>query len=258
MNRRSIVCLVTALSLAACETPRYQGPMVQGLPNGFIGEPEAGHQRELFSDRILERDAYVVTASTDFSGITRADVVAEQEETRASRADPSVSYGPIEDLRIDDRPAWAWMEETRDERGLHNMDYRAVVDYDSVSYAIEFITGDPWWKTRPDSIRAVTQSFAIGRVKWNVPLLAGSVVIGGILLRLLWERVGGKKPSQNYNLKTYKKPEETDDAESDDPSPGTGAPESDAGARPLRSEGPGSDPPDPASGGSAPGGERNL
>ena len=255
MIRRSIVCLVIALAASACETPRYPGPMVQGLPRGFIGEPEAGHQRELFSDRILERDAYVVTAATDFSGIyirklrggtTRADVVAEQAEARTTRADPDVSYGPIEDLRIDDRPAWGWMEETRDAGGLQFMDYRAVVDYDSVSYAIEFITGDPWWKIRPDSMRAVTQSFAIGRVKWNVGLLAGGAVVGIILLRLVWGRIGAKKPGQDYNLKSYKKPEPDEGSSAGGGSPG--------GARPD----PEPAPPAPDSGQTGSEGGRNL
>jgi len=252
--RRAIACLTVLLASTACEVPRYQGPMVQALPDGFIGEPEAGYQRELFRDRILERDAYVVTASTEFSGIyirkldgntMRTDVVAAQEAARASRNDPQVSYGPIEDIRIDGRAAWAWMEETRDPNGLQFVDYRAVVPYDSISYAIEFVTGDPWWKTRPDSMRAVTQSFAIGRVEWNMPFVIGSVVVLALLLRSFAGKFGGKVPGQDYNLKTYKKPEKEGE-----PGPGKGGP---ASAEPLAG-GPEGAPVE----GSPPGGERNL
>ena len=47
-----------------------------------------------------------------------------------------------------------------------------LVPYDTISYAVEFLTGDPSLKIRPDSLRTIVASFAIGKATWNVPLLA--------------------------------------------------------------------------------------
>jgi hypothetical protein len=136
--------------------------------------------------------------TTDFSGIyirahpgttTRRDVeeararAAEQEAGRGKR----VTFGDVEDAMIDGRASWGWLEEERDDRGLQYVEYRAVIPYDTITYTVEFATGDPSWKVKPDSMRVAVLSFAYGQTVWNkgliTLLLVGTVLGVGLLIR---------------------------------------------------------------------------
>ena len=60
-----------------------------------------------------------------------------------------MAYGDIETVSIDGRTGWAWMEVWR-ENGLHEVRYHVAVPYDTITYTVDFTTGDPKFKIRPD------------------------------------------------------------------------------------------------------------
>jgi hypothetical protein len=114
-------------------------------------------------------------------GLGIEEVAAAQDAARGVPVNQEVTYGEIEALTIDGRTAWGWAERLQTaERGLDWVAYRTVVSYDTVSYAIEFYSGDPATKlAAPDTLRAVIATFAIGETTWNIPLIA---LLAGVLL----------------------------------------------------------------------------
>jgi len=175
--------LAAMLALAACDVPNFEGPQIQEPPQGFLLAPDSHQQRRLFPERELVFHAAWVESIDDFSTIYIdghrgalgfEDVVAAREEARRVADDPDVRFGEVEPLRVDGRDAWGWSERVEtDRRGLVWVAYRAVVPYDTISYAIEFYSGDPSIKREaPDTLKAIISTFAIGRTTYNIPLIA--------------------------------------------------------------------------------------
>jgi hypothetical protein len=98
-----------------------------------------------------------------------------------------VAFGEIESLQVDGRTALGWGETWRlGNGGLQYVVFRAAVPYDTITYAIAFLTGEPGLKSRPDSLRTIVASFAVGKTTWNMPLimiLAGVALLVGNLAR---------------------------------------------------------------------------
>lgn len=238
MTRSFLGMLLGLLALTACDAPRFEGPMVQALPNGFIREPTAQQDHEIFPDReAVTKDAYVVFADMEFSGIyirkhaggtTRQDIEDARTAAAAVEAPEGVRYGNVEEILVDGNAAWGWMEELHDERGLQSIEYRTVIPYaDSVTYTVEFTSAKYNWTSRPDSMRLIATSFAIGKVEWNYPLI-GMVLIGGyFLLSFMWNRVKIKNPSTNYTLGQISRPDPEDESPGTPPDPAETSPESD-------------------------------
>lgn len=90
----------------------------------------------------------------------------------------------LEDIRIDGRPGWGWLE-THIYRGeVASLELKAVVPYDTVTYAVEFYASHPEWVDEA-RLREVMGTFAVGRTELNVPLLALVLVVllaGGALV----------------------------------------------------------------------------
>jgi len=169
--------------------------------------------------------------------LTVDDVVTAQEGVRSNTVDPDTKFGAIEALTIDGRDAWGWeerVESTR--RGLVDVAYRAVIPYDTITFAIEFVSGEPKWKAvSPDSLRTIVSSFAIGKTTWNLPLigmLMGVVLLAGSLLRTRARERDQRLRS--INLVTFKK-EEDDDSEG---GTGAGTASAPSGAAPAAGGGP--------------------
>ncbi len=192
----SAASLVLVCALAACEMPRFEGPQIQGPPPGFTLQPDTRLDRVLLGDRpVIGHDTWVRAQWGEFSGIyinahAGPTGIEEVEAAREAaldrppaRSDQVRDFGQVERLRIDGREAFGWPEIVRsDARGVKYVAYRAVVPYDTVSYAVEFVSGDPAFKMRPDSLRSVVASFAVGRTEYNLPLI---LVVAGILVFLL-------------------------------------------------------------------------
>jgi hypothetical protein len=187
------------LFVAACSIPDFQGPQVQKPPPAFTMNSSTFQERRMFPDRdIVHHDAWVEASGGNFSGIyinghagviARSDVVAAREAAIQAATGRRAEFGEVEEVLLDDRTAWGWGENWRqDDGGLEFVVFRAAVPYDTISYAIDFLTGDPSLKSRPDSLRTVVASFAVGRTTWNIPLLAIGAGAALLLFNMLRKR----------------------------------------------------------------------
>jgi hypothetical protein len=158
---------------------------------------EAVEDLPMFPDRaVVHHDAWVEASWGNFSGIYinghpgvlgRDEVDGARRQAIAATAGKRVEFGEIESLQADGRTAWGWGETWRLENGgLQYVVFRAAIPYDTITYAVDFITGDPGLKIRPDSLRTIVASFAVGKTTWNVPLIlivAGVVLLGVSVMR---------------------------------------------------------------------------
>ena len=215
--------VLVPLVAAGCDLPRFHGPQIQSPPPAFTMNPEADQQRRIFPElQPIHHDAWVEASGGNFSGIYidgyRGVLTTEQIEGARQAAiaayEPHVEVTELEPLRIDGRAAWGWTELWRPPgRGLVWVAYRAVIPYDTISYAVEFIAGDPGLKVRPDSLRTIVASFAVGRTQWNFPLIA--IVAGAVLFLVAFVRKKREEAAQrarSITLKKIPKPEKPEAA----------------------------------------------
>jgi TRAP-type C4-dicarboxylate transport system permease small subunit len=84
-----------------------------------------------------------------------------------------------------------------------------MVPYDTITYAIEFHSGEPGLKREPDTLRIIVASFAVGETTWNFPLIAVFVGMTLFLLNTLINRSKEKATRlQSINFVTIKKDDE--------------------------------------------------
>lgn len=223
MTRRANRALAISLlaATASCQVPRFEGPQIQDPPDGFLIQDESFLVRRAFPDHELA--FHTAWVHTDMSGVsviyinghpgqlTLEDVMDAQEGVQAAATDPDRRFGAIEPLTIDGREAWGWEERVAStRRGLVDVAYRAVIPYDTITFAIEFESGEPKWKAgSPDSLRAVVATFGIGRTTYNVPQIAMGV--GAVLLLVSVLRARRKERDQRLrgiNLVKIERPEE--------------------------------------------------
>jgi hypothetical protein len=203
MNDTSRPVWATAIllvaSLSACEMPRFDGPQIQHPPPAFTLNPSTQQDRRMFPDReVLYHDAWVEASWGNFSGIYinghpgalgPEDVDAARAAAIAMATGSLAEFGELETVEVDGRTAWGWTESWRLENGgLAYVVFRAAVPYDTITYAIDFLTGDPGLKIRPDSLRTIVASFAVGETTANLPLLAVLAAVSLILLHTLRAR----------------------------------------------------------------------
>lgn len=193
-SQRTRFALTASVLLAGgCDVPKFQGPQIQNPPPTFSMNRDAVQDRRMFPGRaVVFHEGWVEASWGNFSGIYinghpgnlgKVEVEAAQRQALAATEGQRVEMGPLEALEVDGRTAWGWGETWRlDNNGLQYVVFRAAVPYDTVTYAVEFLTGDPGLKIRPDSLRTVVASFAIGRTTWNMPLI---LIGAGALLLLL-------------------------------------------------------------------------
>ena len=220
--------LATLVPVSACTIPRFEGPQIQNPPAGFLMQNESYLQRRMFPD--LEVDFHTAWVHTDLSGVsviyvnrhphrlTLDDILSARAGVEAATADPDTRFGPVDALTIDGREAWGWEERVQSERrGLVDVAYRAVIPYDSATYAIEFVSGEPSFKAAsPDTLRTIVSSFAIGRTTWNFPLIA--MISGALLLLVSVQRSRSQERRTRHrsiNLVKFKKEEGEGEARSE-------------------------------------------
>jgi hypothetical protein len=193
------------LVAGACTIPEFQGPQIQNPPPAFTMNASTYQDRRMFPERdIVHHDAWVEASWGNFSGIYinghagalgPAEVEAAREAAVQAAAGALAEFGEVEELEVDGRTAYGWGENWRlDNGGLEYVVFRAAVSYDTVSYAIDFMTGDPGLKNRPDSLRTVVASFAVGETTWNLRLMA--LGAGGALLLLAVARARARARSE--------------------------------------------------------------
>ncbi|MEQ9398004.1 MAG: hypothetical protein RJQ04_02435 [Longimicrobiales bacterium] len=252
-----LVCMVGA----GCSVPNYPGPQIQDPPNGFTLNVDADLERRMFPDReVSYHDAWVAAGWGNFSGIYinghpgvigAAEVEAARQAALAlpaRRPDQVRDFSEVERLTIDGREALAWSEMVRSPtQGIEYVAYRAVIPYDTVTFAVEMISGDPMYKARPDTLRTVVASFAVGEMTINFPL---ALIAAGALL-LVASRVRARSRERairhsSITLKQVPKAKEGEGAKpAGAPEPGPAGPDPTAGAGPDGGAGP---PPGPKTG----------
>lgn len=211
--------------LAGCDVPQFQGPQVQTPPPAFTMNASTYQDRRMFPDRdILHHDAWVEASWGNFSGIyinghagviTPEDVDAARTASIQAAAGALAEFGELESIEVDGRTAWGWGELWRLENGgLQYVVFRAAVPYDTISYAIDFMTGEPGLKNRPDSLRTIVASFAVGKTTYNLPLIAVTAGIGLLLLHLLRSRQRARvEATRRMTLIKMPPPEEAKESE---------------------------------------------
>lgn len=230
-SRGSLTALAAFMVvLAGCRIPRFEGPQIQQPPAGFTLRAGPNPSPRTFPDHEVGFHATWVRA--DMSGVSVIsvhehpvvfeldEVVAARERVRATATDPDAVFGDLEAIRVDGRDAWGWYERVESpRRGLVRVAYRAVVPYDSVSYVIEFNSGEPSLKlAAPDTLKAVISTFGIGRTTYNIPLIA--IVFGTLLLFVSVLRARSKERADRLraiNLVTVEKKEGQRQPKGEDP-----------------------------------------
>lgn len=189
--RRIVPLTAMALAaLSACHVPNFEGPQIQEPPQGFLLVEDSYQQRRLFPQREIGFHAAWVESLDDFSTIYIdgypgvlgiEDAMAARDSVRRHALDPDVRFGEVEPLRVDGRDAWGWEERVETpSRGLVWVAYRAIIPYDTVTYTVEFYSGEPAIKrSAPDTLKAVIATFGIGETTYNLPLIA---VLAGLAL----------------------------------------------------------------------------
>lgn len=213
--------LLAFVLLAGCDIPRFPGPQIQEPPPNFTRQPETSPTRRTFPDRDVS--FHTAWVHTDLGGVSVIyidghpgvlgveDVLAARDGAMAAEPDEDAVFGEVEALTVDGREAWGWYERIESSRrGLVEVTYRAVIPYDSVTYAIEFVSGEPTLKrASPDTLRDVISTFAIGRTTYDIPVIL--VVLGGIVFVASVLRSRSKQKVdrlRSINLVTIRKEED--------------------------------------------------
>ena len=234
MSRRFLIAALACTTgvLSACQMPRFEGPDIQNPPMGFLRQNESYQGRRMFPER--EVTFHTAWVHTDMNGVsviyvnghrgalTLEDAVAAQRGVWDATMDPDTHFEDLQAITIDGRSGWGWYEHVSSERrGLVDVAYRAIVPYDTVTFAIEFVSGEPAYKQfAPDTLQTVVSSFGIGRTEWNLPLIA--ILTGGILLMVNVLRTRARERATRLRsinfVKIEKKEEESPDPGPSDPS----------------------------------------
>jgi hypothetical protein len=185
------------LALISCDMPTFEGPQLQAPPQGFLMVQGSYPTRQLVSGHTpVFRRAWVesgVDASAIFidgypAVLGYEDALAARDSSRRYAHDAETSFGDVEPIRVDGRDGWGWHERVETPtRGLVWVAYRALIPYDSITYAIEFSSGSPKYKVgAPEALKTVISTFGIGRTTYNVPLIA--LLVGGLLFVIAFLR----------------------------------------------------------------------
>lgn len=168
------VCTISLLTLFLglhlhCSGPEREGPQIPKVPEGFIYDANASQGRNVFPDaRQVRQSAWTTLGEDEHSSIffTTYRGAATREEVAAARADQEsrygsyMEYGPLEDLTIDERPAWGWLETQWYREEIASLEYKAVVVYDSLSYAVEFHSSEPRFMDAA-TLKALVETFRV-------------------------------------------------------------------------------------------------
>jgi len=186
------VALLAAASVTGCTSPRFEGPQVQDPPVNFIFDANASQGRNVFPDRrqlaqaawfhaMGDRDHSSVFITTYSNPSSRADVQAARD-AQEQKYGNSIRYSDLEPLWIDEHAAWGWSETQVFEGGVVSLEYKAVVSYDSVSYAVEYFSNEPEYMNLAQQ-RDVVMTFAVGKRELNVTaiMILGAVALATVL-----------------------------------------------------------------------------
>jgi len=194
---------LTMVGAAACVAPSVPGYQLQDVPEGFLFTANANTGVTVFPARdFLSRGVWLGDIETfepqseiyvtRYAGTVTIEEAEAARDLQASRygTPSSIDYGQVATVTIDGRPALAWMETRYDEHdAVRSLVYKAVIPYDTVSYAVEFNTSAAL-RLHPDSLIRVVHSWGRGETKvlWGAILKAAAILAGLGVLFLFWTR----------------------------------------------------------------------
>ena len=193
------VLMLVMMNAPGCTSPTLDGYQVQAVPARFLFDANAGKGRRIFPARdILSEGAWWGDIRSEepqsdifitryVGNVTLAEAQAAREVQATRYGNPtSIDYGQVAQVSIDGREAFAWMETRFDEHGaVRSLDYKAVIPYDTVTYAVEFSTSAPQ-RLHPDSLTSVVHSWGVAEtvIYWKA-IFGVCAVLVGILLYLV-------------------------------------------------------------------------
>jgi hypothetical protein len=215
------IAALASVALAACAVPTFEGPQLQDPPQGFLMVEGTAPIRQLVAGHQSVFSAAWVESSVDASSIFiegypavlgYEDAVTARDGSARYALDPDTRVGEVEPITVDGRNGWGWEERVEtSRRGLVWVAYRAFVPYDSVTYTIEFASGNPTFKrTAPDTLKAVISTFGIGRTTYNMPLIALGAGLGLFMLAVLRTKQQARA-SRNRSINLVKVPKKRDE-----------------------------------------------
>ncbi len=172
---RTVRLLLTAGLLlcfsAGCSGPKREGPQVQNVPEGFIWDANASKARNVFPKQPKVRQGAWTTMAlgdedhssiyiTTYQGNTDRREIAGARQDFVNRYGDYLEFGPLEDLRIDGRDAYGWLETQHYQGELASYEYKAVVPYDTLTYAVEYYSSHERFMD-PEAMRALVTSFIV-------------------------------------------------------------------------------------------------
>ena len=169
------------------------------------------------------RDVTTIHINGSPGRLMRADVRDALEAAKAT-AEARVTFGEMQEQTIDGRPAWGWTERLQtDSLGLVWIGYRVAVPYDTITYTIELLSGDPALKQNPDTLLAIAETFAVGEVRWNFPLIVAVtillVILAGYTRRKQQEKARRLREITLKRVEVQKKDEEDEPPQAGSPPP---------------------------------------
>jgi hypothetical protein len=188
--------LAAVLMASGCSTPSLEGGQFEKPPVGFLFDANASKSRDLFPDSETEDQRAWMTLGEDHNSIFitqyRGTVTREQvqaaRDALESKYGHYLGFGNLEEMTIDGRPAWGWLE-TQDYKGeCASLEYKAVVGYEETFYAVEFFAGRQDWRDE-NKLRIFVKTFKVGRTEPNLAAIA----VGGLLLAgtaVLYKKTG--------------------------------------------------------------------
>lgn len=123
---------------------------------------------------------------SEYAGQATLTEVEEARADYAKRYKSSTEYGPVEVIRIDGRPAWAYTETSGYGGKVDKIGLTAIVVYPDVTYSIEFGASTPEFQTREKRLEIV-QSFRVikpGSSQGKAFLISG--ILLGIATFVAW------------------------------------------------------------------------
>jgi hypothetical protein len=174
--------------LVGCSKPALEGGQFRDRPEGFAFDANATKARNVFPGREqLDQRAWATFGEdhnsifvTHYAGpATREQVQAARDDQEARYGRKDLRFGNLEEMIIDGRPAWGWLETQTYKGELSSLQYKAVVSYETACYTVEFFAGREDWQDEY-ALRAFVNTFEVGRTKPNVhAIVAGAVLLVG-------------------------------------------------------------------------------
>lgn len=198
MNALRAACTVAAVfALAGCE-PVYEGPQLSEVPEGLAYTNSIRTSRlPLTERRLLGQYAYAVPGGTDwktsatiseYEGLATRSEVESVRDTYHSRYGRLSRYGPVEDFRVDGRPAWVYSADSLSSGKVTRHGLTAVVPWDDRTFSIEVSSEEEKWMDHAEQKRIASSFHVAKRGRFRPILLA---VFGAAAL--VWAFVGWRR-----------------------------------------------------------------